>query len=115
MKNLTKKLIILSLTTLPVLGFAQQTYNTQAPDVGIRNLSDVSAIIVNLVNWVTGLFFVAAILFLFYAAYLYLSAAGDPESLKAAKNQLNYSVIAIAVALLATSIRFIVESILQRR
>ena len=114
MKNLTKKLITAALISAPVLGFAQLNV-TNAPNLGITGLNDISQIIVGLVNWVTGLFFVAAILFLFYAAYLYLSAAGDPEQLKKAKDQLIYSVIAIAVALLAGSIRFIVESILQRR
>lgn len=116
MKNLTKKLITIALISAPALGFAQGTFPpVNAPNVGIQGLGDINQIIVGLVNWVTGLFFVAAVLFLFYAAYLYLSAAGDPEQLTKAKNQLIYSVIAIAVALLAGSVRFIVESILQRR
>ena len=117
MKNLTKKLITIALITAPVLGFAQYNSANQlnTPNVGVQGLNDINQIIVGLVNWVTGLFFVAAVLFLFYAAYLYLSAAGYPEKLKKAKDQLIYSVIAIAVALLAGSVRFIVQSILQRQ
>jgi hypothetical protein len=111
MKHIAKKLFTAALVASPALALAQ--FNVQTPDVGIRSLDQVSRIIVNLVNWVTGLFFVAAILFLFYAAYLYLGAAGDPERLTKAKDQLIYSVIAIAVALLASSIRFIVESVLR--
>ena len=111
MKQVAKKLLTAALIASPALTLAQ--FNVQTPDVGIRSLDQVSRIIVNLVNWVTGLFFVAAILFLFYAAYLYLGAAGDPERLTKAKDQLIYSVIAIAVALLASSIRFIVESVLR--
>lgn len=77
-------------------------------------MEDITRIIVGLVNWITGLFFVAAILSLFYAAYLYLAAGGDPEKLGSAKNTLIYSIIAIAIALLASSVRFIVENILTR-
>ncbi|MDO8430037.1 MAG: pilin [bacterium] len=114
MKNLTKKVISATLLALPSLGFAQGVIpSPNVPVTGVRSLDDVSRILVTLVNWVTGLFFVAAILFLFYAAYLYLGAAGDPERLTKAKDQLIYSVIAIAVALLAGSVRFIVESILR--
>ncbi|MDP3729735.1 MAG: hypothetical protein Q8R26_03265 [bacterium] len=83
------------------------------PTTGIRDLNDVSRVIITLVNWLTGLFFIAAILFLFYSAFLFFFAAGDPEKLKSAKNQLIFSIIAILVALLAGSIRFIVESILR--
>lgn len=113
MKNIFKKVSVASLLLVPALTLAQGFSVPGAPDVGIRSLDQVTRIIINLVNWVTGLFFVAAILFLFYAAYLYLGAAGDPERLTQAKNQLIYSVIAIAVALLASSVRFIVESVLR--
>ena len=115
MKNLTKKLITIALISAPILGFAQfnQVNQVNTPNVGVQGLNDINQIIVGLVNWVTGLFFVTAILFLFYAAYLYLGAAGDPEKLTQAKNQLIYSVVAITVALLAGSVRFIVENILR--
>ena len=113
MKNLTKK-IITGLLLLPFLSTAQGVIPApNVPVTGVRSLDDLSRIFVTLVNWVTGLFFVTAILFLFYAAYLYLGAAGDPEKLKKAKDQLIYSVIAITVALLAGSVRFIVENILR--
>lgn len=113
MKSLTKKIVIAALVALPILTLAQFGPTTQVPTTGVRQLEDISQIIVTIVNWLTGLFFVAAVLFLFYAAWLYLFAAGDPEKLKKAKNQLIYSVIAIAVALLAGSVRFVVENLLR--
>jgi hypothetical protein len=113
MKKLTNKIITFALITAPSLVFAQQPLPTQAPQVNITSLRQVTQIIVNLVNWVIGLFFVAAILGLFYSAYNYLMAAGDPERLGTAKNALIYTIIAIVVALLATSVRFIVENILR--
>jgi hypothetical protein len=113
MKKTSLKIAAVAMTMLPLLVFAQTVYPANVPTTGIKTLSDVSRIIANIVTWITGLFFVVAILFIFYAAYLYLGAAGDPERLTKAKNQLIYSVIAIAVALLAGSVRFIVENILK--
>lgn len=104
-----KKLLILLLITVPLLGFAQQL---DVPTTGVRDLSDITRIIVTIINWLTGIFFAVAVLFIFYAAYLYLTAAGTPEKIDKAKSQLIYSIIAIAVALLAGSVRFIVENLL---
>ena len=114
MKNLTKKIITATLAALPMAGLAQTGFPPVQTQVNVRSLNDITQIIVNLVNWVMGLFFVVAVLFLFWAAYLYLSAEGDPEKLTKAKDQLIYSVVAIAVALLAGSVRYIVENILNR-
>jgi len=113
MKNITKKVAVAALLLMPILAFAQAVPSPAVPTTGVRSLDDVSRIITTLVEWITGLFFVAAILFLFYAAYLYLGAAGDPERLTKAKEQLIYSIVAIVVALLAGSVRFIVESVLR--
>lgn len=112
MKSITKKIYITSLMALPMLSFGQ-TFNVNVPTSNVRSINDVTRIIVSLVNWITGLFFVAAILALFYSAYLYLGAAGDEDRMKKAKETLIYSIIAIAVALLAGSMRFIVESVLR--
>ena len=112
MKNLSKKVLTLALASLPFLGFAQFGPSLNAPTTNVTSLSDVSNLIVTIINWLTGIFFAVAVLFIFYSAYLYLTAAGDEEKLGKAKNQLIYSIIAIVVALLAGSIRFIVQSLL---
>lgn len=114
MKNMKKYLTAGGLL-LPLLTLAQVTVPpvTGAPVTSVQSINDVTRIIVSLVNWITGLFFVAAILSLFYAAYLYMSASGDEEKLGKAKNQLIYSIIAIAIALLAGSVRYIVASVLR--
>lgn len=110
-----KKYLTAGTLLLPLLTFAQDfgSQVTNAPVSSVRQLSDVTRIIISLVNWITGLFFVAAILSLFYAAYLYLGAEGTEERVAKAKEQLIYSIVAITVALLAGSIRYIVQSILQ--
>ena len=112
---MSKKIIALTaltMITLPLMGFAQEVPGLTAPQTPIRGISDINTVIVRIVNWVMGLFFVVAVLFIFYAAYLYLTAAGNPEQVSKAHNQLIYSIVAIAVALLAGSMRFIVANLL---
>ena len=111
---MNKKLIYIALIALPLISFAapQPFTGLTAPQTGVTDLNAINRIIVTIVNWVMGLFFVAAVLFIFWAAYLYLTASGNPEQVTKAHNQLIYSIVAIAVALLAGSMRFIVANLL---
>lgn len=111
MKNLIKKGVTGIMLLTPALSFGAIT--PTVPTTNISSLSSVEAVITKIVNWVTGLFFVAAIVYIFYAAYLFLTSGGDEEKLKTAKTQLLYSIIAIAVALLAGTMKNIVASILS--
>ncbi|TSC96486.1 MAG: Uncharacterized protein Athens071426_97 [Parcubacteria group bacterium Athens0714_26] len=115
MKSLTKKIIIGALVAFPILSFAIVPPSINPPQTSVTSLNDVSAIIGNIINWLMGLFFVVAVLFLFYAAFLYLTAAGDEEKVKKAKNQLIYAIIAIAIALLSGTVQFIVQNTLNRQ
>mgnify|MGYP001601286974 FL=1 len=108
-----KKYFTAGTLLLPLLTFALEVPGVQTPTTNVRSINDITRIIVSFVNWITGLFFVAAILSLFYAGYLYLLAGGDEGKVGEAKNVLIYSVIAITIALLAGSVRFIVESVLR--
>lgn len=114
MKNLIKKALTVIMILTPALTLGQVggfgTVNT--PKTNITSLSGIEGVISKIINWLTGLFFVAAIVYIFYAAYLFLTSGGDPEKVKEAKMQLLYSIIAIAVALLAGTMRYIVASIL---
>ena len=114
MKNLIKKALTGIMLLTPVLTFGQTTGfgGVNTPKTNITSLSNVEGVISKIVNWLTGLFFVAAILYIFYAAFLFLTSGGDTEKVKEAKSQLVYSIIAIAVALLAGTMRYIVASIL---
>ena len=98
---------------LPMMVFAQTT----GPG-GIELISpvagrqvDVAAIIKTIINWATGLLILLAVLFIIWAAFLYLTGAGDEEKAKKAKGILIFAAVAIAVALLAQGIVFIVTKL----
>jgi len=101
MKNLTKKITAVSLL-FPSLSLA-----------AITSKQDIGVVLGKFVTWAMGIFYVFAVLFLLYSAFLYLGAAGDPERLTQAKDQLIYSIIAIVIALLATSAKPLIESFLK--
>lgn len=73
--------------------------------------------IINLFNailvWVATAFWILAVIFIFYAAFLYLTAGGDPERTRKAHKQLLWAVIAIAVALMAYGMPLLIRNILS--
>ena len=71
-------------------------------------LSSVSTCAI--INWIFWFFIVFSIIMTLSVAFKYLTAAGDPEKVKAASVSLIYIVIGIAVALLAKGFPLIVSS-----
>ncbi|MBI4160124.1 hypothetical protein HY504_03075 [Candidatus Wolfebacteria bacterium] len=65
------------------------------------------------VRWVYIIFFTVAVLLILFAAFTYLTAAGDEEKIKRARDQLIYAAVAIVVALLAVGFRAIIENFLR--
>ena len=61
-------------------------------------------------EWFLGFIVVIAVVFLLYAAFLYLTAGGNEEKLKQAKNIIIYVVVAIVVALVAAGVVNIVQN-----
>ena len=76
----------MGLLVAPVLAFAQLP--TIAPSPNVAGPITGSQSFINLVNqilfYVATLFWILAAVFVFYAAYLYLTAAGDEEKVKQA-------------------------------
>src|SRR3989344_1106012 len=97
----------IALTAMPLLSLAQG--ETLPP--GPSSIEDIIDILDRLLNWMFTILMTVAVTFILYAAFVYLTAGGDPEKVKTASNQLIYAAVAIAVALVAKGIRFIVEQL----
>ena len=93
---------------LPILGLAQ----IQEPPTPVTSMSEVYDILVKVMRWIFTFLLIFAVIFLFLAAFSYLTAAGDPEKIGKAKNQLIYAIVAIAIALVARGIEFILRDLL---
>lgn len=74
--------------------------------------NDVINLINNVLWWVSTVFWIAAAGFVFYAAFLYLTAGGDAERVKKAHKQLLWAIVAVAVALMAKGLPYFVEQFL---
>ncbi|TSC59725.1 MAG: hypothetical protein LiPW15_745 [Parcubacteria group bacterium LiPW_15] len=70
--------------------------------------SFIEGTVLGLIKWA---FWVLAIIMVIYAAFVYLTAGGDPEKVSKASHMLLYAVVAMAVALLATILPGFVRSI----
>ncbi len=114
MKNISKLLFtvlpVLSVVMFPALAGAQ---TTEVPAAIITDVTDVYTILNNVLNIVYTIFFIIAAFFIILAAFQYLTAQGDPEKTKTAKNMIIYAIVAIVVALLAVSVRGVVENFLD--
>ena len=89
------------------------TYGGEPDPSTIGSIEGLFAILMKELGWVYTIFFVIAAFFILFAAFTYLTAKGDAEKVKGARDQIIYAVIAIVVALLAFSIDKIVASFIQ--
>jgi len=101
------------ISAFPFLTFAQVNTVQPAPRGEGFRFETILRILATLINWLFTILLVLATFFIFYAAYLYLTAAGDAEKVKNASNQLIYAAVSIGVALVAQGIRFLVTQLVQ--
>jgi len=110
MKNLKTIIGVGLLAALPIITLAQIKFQP-APET-ITRPEQIIDILNTLINWVFTILLIVAVFFIFRAAFLYLTAAGDPDKVKQASNQLIFAAVAIAVAFVALGVRFIVGQLL---
>jgi hypothetical protein len=113
-----KKLLVISavfaLLVMPVMSFAQSTYEQPPAAVpGFTSASSFLGVLDRVIGWIFTLLLVLAVIFILYAAFKYLTAAGDPATISTANKMLLYAAIAIAVAVLSRSIPLLVKQFVQ--
>ena len=118
---MTNKIIILiiflfSLVLIPQVFAITAGQIPTSQDIGIKKViqsetaEGLKGVVASVVRWTYVIFFIIAVLFLLFAAYAYLTAKGDPETIKNVHNQLLYAAIAIVVALIAVSVDLIIKN-----
>lgn len=104
-----------ALLLIPVLTNAQQIpkSNGGIPLISPDPQFNISLFVANVLSWAFGLLIVIAVLFVLYAAFLYLTAGGDEEKIKQAKNYIIYAVVALVVGAISQALIAIVNNFLQ--
>ncbi len=89
----------------PFVSLAQNVYgNGPAPTVlptNVTNVQGITGMFCNIAAWVFIVLMVLAVIYVLWAAFLYLTGSGDEEKIKKANHQLLYAAIAIAIMLIA--------------
>lgn len=104
---------------LPAMALAQNIpvptapVNPGAPPQGhITSIQGVLNTVCIVFDWAFYFLVALAVIFIIVAAFKYLTAAGEPEKVKAAGSTLLYAAVAVGVALLARAVPLIVASFL---
>ena len=94
--------IVLLSVVAPLAAFAQVTPPANA---NYTSYTGISNFITNVIGgWLFGLLTALAVIFILFAAYLYLTAGGDDEKIKKAKSMIIYALVAVAIGLLARAL-----------
>ena len=81
--------------------------------VDITEPSQITSMLEGIRNWIYGLFVVAVVICFLIAAFLFITAAGNPERLQKAKDMVRYGLYGAIIALLAGGISELVKSFLE--
>ena len=117
MKNLVKSLIASSLILMPLAAGAAIDLNTNLGNVGnaaynTSSPTDALTIIGTVINVILGLLGVIFLLLTIYAGFLWMTAAGNEETVAKAKNILKTTIIGLIIVLAAYSIAaFVVDEL----
>ncbi|MDP3948664.1 MAG: hypothetical protein Q8Q17_01805 [bacterium] len=102
---------------LPLISLAQVGRTGPSaidPPGGSVEFETISGALCTLVAWIFTLLIILAVIFILWAAYLYLTSAGDEEKIKKANHQLLYAAIAVIVAILSRGLPVLVSTFLGR-
>lgn len=78
-----------------------------------REIGAWLTIVLDVATWIYTIILSASVLMVLYAAFLYLTAGGDPGGVKKASQALIYAIIGIVVSILAFSISKIITGIVK--
>jgi len=115
LKTKISSIITLSVLALNNVAMAQE-YGKQYTGItptGPTTVTSIVSLLGQIVKWVYIIFFIIAVLFIILAAFAYLTAGGDEEKVKNAKNRIIYAAVAIVVALLAVGFESIIRNFLM--
>lgn len=105
MKKILLSSVLLGLLVLPAVGLAQ-------PPEEVPEDFDVIGALETLVNWLFSILLIVAALAIVVAGYYFVTAQGDPEKVKAARNFVLYALVGVAVAVAARGLVALVKELM---
>lgn len=106
MKKILISLVLVGLLAIPFVSLCQQTKQpSPLPKY------DPVEVLKKLVDWVFAILLIFAALMIVVAGFYFITAAGDLEKVKTARNFVLYAIIGVLVAFLARGLIWLVEQI----
>lgn len=79
----------------------------------INSPNQIFAILAKIVRWTYTIFFIVAVFFILLAAFNFLTAQGDSEKIKGARDQILWASVAIVVALISVGAAQIIKNFIK--
>lgn len=101
-----------SFAPIAVLGatfFSNIAYAQTPPTV--TNSQQLGGVLCNVTNWMIYILIAVSILYIVYAAFLYVTGGDDAEKISSARKTITWAAVGVAVALLAASVPTLVSGI----
>lgn len=102
-KKIKYYFIVSLLFSVPVFVYGQSGITDSAEEAGNA--------LENITSFMRNILLALAVLFMIFSAYKFLTAGGDSDQINEAKKMLAYTIVAVAIGLIATGIPSLVESI----
>jgi hypothetical protein len=96
------------LQAMPILSFAGFEGIQTLPDATIFTPEGFVVLFNRIIDIIFTLLLILAVILILYAAYKYMTSAGEPEQIKSANRTLVFALVAVAVAVLTRSFIFVV-------
>jgi hypothetical protein len=105
MKKILASVAVTSLLAVPLLVLAQS-----APPTNV----DIEDVLINIRDWLFYLLLIVAVIFIIIAGYNFVTAQGDPEKVRTARQFVLYALVGVAVAVASWAlVNFIVNDIMN--
>jgi hypothetical protein len=104
---------VAGLMVMPLMGLAQTNQVQPLPSpTGYYSVGGFLGLITRALNYAFTFLLALAVIFVLYAAFIYLTAGGDAEKVSRANRIILYAAIAIAIAVLARAVPILVTNFL---
>jgi len=119
MKKVLASLTLTALLLVPAMASAWcifgvgTTCGQSSVQPGEAPQADVMEILDSLTNWLFAILLIVAAIFIIVAAFNFVTAAGDPDKTKTARNFVLYALIGVLVGFAAKGLVMLVSNIVQ--
>jgi len=113
MKKILSGLILASLLVMPAMALADPIGAGGSPIEEVPGELNIMNLLNTIANWLLTILLIVAAIFIIIAGFLFVTAMGDPEKVKSARNFILWALIGVAVALASKGLVLLIREIVK--